>query len=315
MPGDTLDLKRKVLYSAACCCTLLTLPRCNRDTFREPLELGGKLVPAETLNRGQVLFRRHCAGCHGRKGDGNGPSAASMTPRPRNFTRGQFKYKSVVGDALPLDGDLLSTVREGLQGTHMPAWSNLSEADLSDTVQYIKTFSPRWRQEQTGRPIPTPADPWGAGDRDAAIERGERVYHAQAKCWECHPAYRPRQTIQDWLRQAQTAGGDPAGTAPPIRPDVHRSAEVTTLFGQLTAPDFLEDTLRVRRKRLYRTIAAGVGGTPMPTWSNRLQARELWAVVHYVKQLVRFKGTPRAAELRATVAQGETASKHKDEPR
>ena len=64
-------------------------------------------MSAETLNRGQVHFRRHCAGCHGRKGDGKAPSATGMKPLPRDFTRGFFKYKSVVGDSLPTDEDLL----------------------------------------------------------------------------------------------------------------------------------------------------------------------------------------------------------------
>ena len=43
----------------------------------------------------QVYFRR-CVGCHGEKGDGNGPSARFLNPKPRNFTSGTFKFRSTV---------------------------------------------------------------------------------------------------------------------------------------------------------------------------------------------------------------------------
>lgn len=35
----------------------------------------------------RTLFVRHCAFCHGRTGNGRGPFASFMTPRPRNFRR------------------------------------------------------------------------------------------------------------------------------------------------------------------------------------------------------------------------------------
>jgi hypothetical protein len=35
----------------------------------------------------------------------------------------------------------------------------------------------------------------------------------------------------------------------------------------------------------------------MPTWYAKLEVRDLWAVVHYVKSLLRSQGTPAARAL------------------
>ena len=52
----------------------------------------GAQLPAGTAV-GQRVYAQRCATCHGPVGRGNGPAAASMMPRPRDCTQGQFKYK------------------------------------------------------------------------------------------------------------------------------------------------------------------------------------------------------------------------------
>jgi mono/diheme cytochrome c family protein len=37
---------------------------------------------------------------------------------------------------------------------------------------------------------------------------------------------------------------------------------------------------------IYRVIAAGVGGTAMPTWDGALEPEKLWAMAIYVQSLV-----------------------------
>ena len=53
-------------------------------------------------------------------GRGNGASAPSMIPRPRDFTQGLFKYKSTSEGAPPSDGDLIAVVTNGLNASGMP---------------------------------------------------------------------------------------------------------------------------------------------------------------------------------------------------
>jgi cytochrome c553 len=53
---------------------------------------GTDLPPTAAL--GQQIYIQRCAVCHGPDGRGNGPAAPSLIPRPRDFTLGDFKYKS-----------------------------------------------------------------------------------------------------------------------------------------------------------------------------------------------------------------------------
>jgi len=277
----------------------LALAACKGERISESMTLGGVKVAAGTLERGRVSFTRNCTGCHGEKGDGKAPTSATLRPRPRDFTKGLFKFKSTPDDRLPLDTDLRGTLERGLRGTHMPSWANLGPDDLNGTIQFIKTFATRWRRERPGEPVPRANDPW-SGKRLEAVARGEAVYHAVARCWECHPAYVPRARILELTRQEAERMGKRRPASLPFRGALHRPATVDTSFGRETAPDFLSDQLRVAWADglLYRTVAAGVGGTPMPTWHGKLGPADLWAVVHFVRDLIQIRGTPRAKALR-----------------
>src|SRR5262245_34339429 len=47
--------------------------------------------PVDRVAQGKELFDNHCAACHGEKGDGNGPAARFLYPKPRDFTEGKFR--------------------------------------------------------------------------------------------------------------------------------------------------------------------------------------------------------------------------------
>src|SRR6202048_1304692 len=68
-----------------------------RDLF-EPQELEGTDGTPPRSNEwiayGKEVYERRCLGCHGAKGDGNGPAATFIfNQRPRNFTLGVFKFR------------------------------------------------------------------------------------------------------------------------------------------------------------------------------------------------------------------------------
>jgi mono/diheme cytochrome c family protein len=48
---------------------------------------------AGSPDRGKAVYTRYCVACHGERGDGAGPSAPSMTPKPRDFRQGTFKWR------------------------------------------------------------------------------------------------------------------------------------------------------------------------------------------------------------------------------
>lgn len=302
-PPRPLPASRSAARSAAVAALLGTvcIGGCSsKKAFSEPQRLGGQTIAAQTLNQGKKIFGRYCIACHGEAGDGKVPSAASMKPPPRDFTAGIFKFTSVPAGELPTDADLMRTVRRGLGGTHMAAWASLPREDLQAVVHYVKTFSPRWRTEKPGTPIRVGDDPWADGRRGEARQRGRAVYHAAAACWQCHPAYARQDEIAAMRRQLEAEAKKLHLEPLPERDEPLAAAPVDTVFGRLLPPDFLKEEPKTGKQKaaLLRAIAAGIGGTPMPSWAGKLPAAELWAVVHYVRELLRIRDTPRAESLR-----------------
>ena len=48
----------------------------------------------ELIAKGKATYTTTCVACHGEKGDGAGPAAVALTPKPRNFTDPEWQ-KSV----------------------------------------------------------------------------------------------------------------------------------------------------------------------------------------------------------------------------
>jgi mono/diheme cytochrome c family protein len=105
----------------------------------------------ETLKEGSRNYRIHCMHCHGVPGDGRGPTSRWVNPHPRDFRRGLFKFQSVdqTGGTLspPARGDLLRTLRQGLEGTAMPSFNLLHDKDLEALVSYVMYLSIRGNAE------------------------------------------------------------------------------------------------------------------------------------------------------------------------
>lgn len=267
------------------------------EGFDAPRTLGGKEIAADVLTEGQRAYLQYCRACHGDAGDGKGPAARGLRPPPRDFTLGVFKFGAVAGGALPNDADLERVIRDGLHGTAMLAWDGVPAPKVHAVVQYLKTFSDRWREEEPGEPIEPTPDPWEGRDADA-IARGRRVYHGLAQCLSCHPAYASREEIT--AASAELAGNP----SPEFREDMYGAMLTESDFGvKILPPDFTRAALRsVRPARaradLYRVIAAGVGGTAMPTWKGSLPEEDLWAMVRFVESLVALQGTDEPERLR-----------------
>ena len=267
--------------------------------FAEPMKLGnGKVIPASILTEGERSYALYCRACHGDKGDGKGPAAAGVRPPPRDFTLGSFKFGAVPGGTLPNDDDFVRIVRFGLHGTAMRAWDGVPEPKLAEVIQYLKTFSPRWKEEEPGEPIAPTPDPW-QGKEPPAVERGRALYHGMANCLSCHPAYAPKRYIYQVSKQLTGRG------ATDFRKDMYGSELTKSEYGvKILPPDFTRVELRSvrpdhQRPDLYRVIASGVGGTAMPTWRGALPEEDLWSLVHFVDSLVKLKGTDAPRRLRA----------------
>ena len=258
----------------------------------EQLALTGSPRGAATLELGRSVYERDCIGCHGPSGDGQGPAAKFLSPKPRDFTKGIFKFAGVPAGDLPHDSDLLRTLRSGLHGTSMPVWELMPQDEAVAVVQYLKTFSPRWLQRRPGPQIVPTEDPF-AKRGDKGVELGRKVYHAVARCWGCHAAYESRAAIYD---DGQSMGQTIAG----FRDDLYTPEPKKSDWGDfIRPPDFTVDVLKAgdSLEDIYRDIASGIGGTAMPMWRGALSEDQLWGLAHYVKTLVELRGTPGAMAL------------------
>jgi mono/diheme cytochrome c family protein len=295
---------------------LLTLSAlgCGDHPFNAPMKLGGQMVSAETLNHGRDGYQQYCRPCHGEKGDGRGYSSLGLRPPPRDFTQGLFKFGHVAAPALPPDEELVKIVRNGLHGTAMLTW-DVPDGELLPILAYIKTFSPRWQNEEPGKAIEISPDPFGEAKKAEGIELGKKLYHAKAQCSGCHPAFITHEELFNVTKEMTGAGQ--TEFSPEMYMSQLKESEYCLEWKpgwkkleerecakpvKVLPPNFTRDALRTVHRGseltdLYRTIAAGIGGANMPTWKGALKEEELWGLVYYVKSLMELKGTPAAVEL------------------
>ena len=121
------------------------LPETGLDAAKVALAAGP--VRSDQFGKEGGLYRRHCAHCHGTTGGGMGPTALILNPYPRDYRQGKFKFKSTERAAKPTEIDLERIVREGVQGTAMPAFGLLPDSQIEALVEYVKYLSIRGQTE------------------------------------------------------------------------------------------------------------------------------------------------------------------------
>lgn len=90
-------------------------------------------VASGELEQGRAIYERHCAGCHGAEGKGDGQQATSLSPRPGNLVSAQTSAKS--------DQELLKIIAKGRPRTAMTGWEDrLSPEDQSAVLAYIRSL-------------------------------------------------------------------------------------------------------------------------------------------------------------------------------
>jgi cytochrome c oxidase cbb3-type subunit II len=117
-----------------------------------------KLSFSRDLRRGQLLYARNCASCHGPKGEGDGVGAAGLHPRPSNLAEHEYTP------------DRLSFLLwNGVAGTAMPAWRDLPVQDLGAIAFVVSGYHPTQSEPSVAQNV---------------TDLGSRVYAAH--CAQCH---------------------------------------------------------------------------------------------------------------------------------
>jgi len=189
--------------------------------------------------RGEQVYRRACALCHGHTGRGDGVAARYLSPQPRDFTSGYFRFRSTTSRG-PTDADLYEIISRGIPRSQMPAWENLlSERDRRDVVAFVKTLSDVF--ESTGTALVIPPDPGATAE---SLAEGQHVYMLM-QCFKCH-------------------GSSGRGDGP-------SSKTLLTAQGESIKPfDFTVGHYKWGRdgQSIFRTFEAGLNGTPMPSYAD-----------------------------------------------
>ncbi|MGH2650708.1 MAG: cbb3-type cytochrome c oxidase subunit II [Actinomycetota bacterium] len=245
-----------------------------RDVF-EPQNIAVSVMQVpqtlKLVERGREVYMQRCVGCHGETGDGNGPAATFLQPRPRDFTTPAFKFRTTPSGSLPTDGDLFRTITRGVRWTAMPTWHELHEKDRLAVLPFIKTFAPEFWKEPGEPPIVLPEPPPATPE---LIARGKELFRI-AKCWECHGD----EGKGDGPSAAQLKTDDKL----PIRPtDFTR--------GQFKGGSSVRD--------IFRTMTTGLNGTPMPSFVDSMKEDERWAISYFVLSLSAFTDPLTGQKLR-----------------
>jgi mono/diheme cytochrome c family protein len=91
---------------------------------------------AHADDRGKMLYVTRCSPCHGANGGGDGPGAAAIEPKPRNFRDPEF-WKTRT------EAQIRETILKGKPGTLMsPFEGALTDAEIDAVIRHLHTFEP-----------------------------------------------------------------------------------------------------------------------------------------------------------------------------
>lgn len=234
----------------------------------------------ERFEASKRLYEKQCAACHGVTGRGDGAAAYLAFPKPRDFTRDEYRLIST-DQMAATDQDLFRTLTRGMPGSSMPSWESLPPGDRWGLVEVVRYLQEAGKKIDAGELTQAEADaglPWektrelitAQGElksvelppeplrSDAGVEQGRRIY-AQA-CAACHGP----QGKGDGPQAMEDSAGFP------IRP---RDLTAGIFKGSSDGRD------------LYYRVIAGLPGSPMPAYAGVYTDEEVWRLVHYLQSL------------------------------
>ncbi|MCB9913819.1 MAG: c-type cytochrome [Planctomycetes bacterium] len=263
-----------------------------------------------TLRQSADFYRRECLHCHGNSGGGDGPTARFLSPLPRDYRKGVFKFTALADKATPRREDLFRIVAEGVYTTAMPSFRRFGDAELNGVTDYVRLLAMRGEVETRltyaflDAESITPDDvsesyldvwaKWTDPNKEVItfdgeipaptpelIARGRELFMDPAKgnCFSCHG----EQGLGNGASAWET---DSDGVKHRIKDD----------WGHDIIPrNLVRGVFRFGRKPIdiYRRIYAGINGTPMPGLGKSTDANgdpllpgdDMWALVHYVRSL------------------------------
>jgi DMSO reductase family type II enzyme heme b subunit len=228
----------------------------------------------ENILEGKRVYNFRCSPCHGVKGDGNGPVAATLEPRPRDFTGGNFRFRTTKTGEVPKDEDMFRTITRGIPGTAMPSWATLSADDRWQVIYYVKKLS-GWFDDEEFSPYREEAG-LKLGDppprTEEIVREGEKLFKEEgANCIVCHGIH---------------GRGNGTGS------DAQKKNAKRERLWPRDLTKFWRYKNGSRVEDIFRTLTGGLTGTPMPSSLESLHKTDpaqdeykRWAIAYFVESL------------------------------
>ena len=222
-------------------------------------------IPTEVTEDGKNTYKKYCSACHGEEGKGDGPVARSMLPKPRDFTRGAYKFRTTPSGSLPTDEDMYRTISYGVPNSTMIPWDILTEQQRASVIPVLKSFSEAFEVRKPEAPVDVGLE---VRPTEKTVADGKKIYEEKLECWKCH-------------------GVEGRGDGP-------SAAEQEDDFGFPIKPfDFTTGKFKGGNssRDVYLRFTTGLNGTPMPSFAKELTDEQRWYLTHYVISLIKPEET------------------------
>lgn len=286
-----------------------------------------------TLSESAEMYRIQCLHCHGNEGGGNGLTAEYLSPRPRDYRLGIFKWVAVDRNFRPRRADLYKVLHDGAYFTAMPSFARFSSGELNGLVDYVRLLSIRGETESLLVGEVVEEDYLRA---ESVLDNYNLVWGKWNGAEEKYVSYDGQVPTPDMVTPEMLAHGrelflgtvancytchgtDGRGNGESLfEPDPDGLTE--------TNDDGEEVPVLIKRKDewgddseprnfhmgvfhgggrpidLFRRVKYGISGTIMPAADSSLTDDDLWTMVYYVLSIVEDNDVNRILEARALAA-------------
>jgi mono/diheme cytochrome c family protein len=273
------------------------------DSQRDALKLDSR-----TLERGSILYRVHCLHCHGVSGDGRGPTARWVNPHPRDYRQGLFKFQSVDQTDAPRPprrADLHRSIKQGIEGTAMPSFALLPDAEIDLLVSYVihlsirgeveyETFKSNFEQEGDDLNRILPFDNFVP--RMTKIVANKWTDSQQREIQIAPYPYKDGdlEALKKSVANGQTlflgiGEEGKAANCVSCHTDYGRQARFRfDSWGTLVRPNNLTNGIYRGGRRtidLYYRVHSGINGSGMASFGKQLKSESVWDLVNFVQAL------------------------------
>ncbi|MFV1984170.1 MAG: c-type cytochrome [Thiohalomonadales bacterium] len=209
------------------------------------LTLYGLAINVFANHSGEHLYKQHCAACHGNTGDG-GVGVPLSLPDFQSSISNEYLRK---------------TIRIGRSGRVMPAFTQLSDADVNAIIKYMRSFAKVKIPKENKTKI------------KGNINSGKKLYRTY--CSVCHGAF--------------GEGGQGTGVT------FSRPRNLPIMSPALNNSGFLASATD---HMIKRAVVKGRRGTPMISYKEQgLSDSNINDIVSYVRSFEKFKPKKKQDEL------------------